>query len=60
MSYAAQLHHRLFDQASLSKRSRGQVSGAGRLLLPVLRRVAPDDTGEGQSKLQQEKKTKVL
>lgn len=60
MSHASQLPHRLFDQASLSKRSRGQVSGAGRLLLPVLRKVAPDDTDSGQSKIQQEKKTKVL
>ena len=60
MSYATQLHHRLFNQASLSKRGRSQVSRAGRLLLPVLRKVAPNDTGGGQSNIQQEKKTKVL
>lgn len=60
MSYAAQLPHRLFDQASLSKRGRGQVSRAGRLLLPVLRKLAPDDTRRGQSEIQPEKTAKAL
>lgn len=60
MSHEKGLHLRLFNKADLLNRSRSANTGAGRLPLPVLRKLAPGDTALREKQIQPESSTKTL
>lgn len=60
MSREKGLHHQLLHQEGLPERGRSSDSWVGRISLPVLRAVAPDNSGVREKEIKQKPKTKTL